>query len=315
MTIHESTAPLDTIMHSPDPTTMSHQLDPSDTFVHRHIGPDAAEIEAMLATIECDSLDDLANKTVPPSIRLQRELKLGPPRGERELIEELRETAKKNRVVRNFIGIGYYGCSTPPVIQRNILENPGWYTQYTPYQAEISQGRLEALINFQTMVADLTGLPLANASLLDEATAAAEAMTMCYAIKRSMDGVFVVSPGCHPQTIAVVKSRAKSQGIELVVAEPREFDYSSAKVAGVLVQYPDTEGSVIDPSDVVAKAHEAGAQVVVATDLLALTLLKPPGEFGADIVVGSSQRFGVPLGFGGPHAAFMSTATNAASPL
>jgi glycine dehydrogenase len=208
-------------------------------------------------------------------------------------------------VFRSYIGMGYYDCITPAVIQRNVLENPGWYTQYTPYQAEISQGRLEALLNFQTLVADLTGLDIANASLLDEATACAEAMTMCHRLKDGRN-VFFVSETCHPQNLDVVRTRAKVLGIEIVIGNPENFQFSE-QVFGALVQYPDTFGAIHDYSAFAEKAHAAGALVTVATDLLALTLIKPPGEFGADIAVGSAQRFGVPLGYGGPHAAFFAT--------
>jgi glycine dehydrogenase len=283
-------------------------LKPSDTFVHRHLGPSDENIQEMLAALGCDSIDALIDETIPAAIRLQEPLKLDQPRGEHELLAELRSIAEKNQVSRSMIGMGYYDCIVPPVIQRNILENPGWYTQYTPYQAEIAQGRLEALLNFQTMVADLTGLPLANASLLDEATAAAEAMTMCRRILKGSRSGFFVADDCHPQTIAVVATRAKPLGITLQVGAPREIDFQQQDLFGVLVQYPNTHGSIHDYSDLIRQAHEAGALVVVvATDLLALTLLKPPGEYGADIAVGNSQRFGVPLGFGGPHAAFMAT--------
>lgn len=282
-------------------------LEPVGRFAGRHIGPSDAEIGEMLATLGFDSLEALVEATVPGSIRLRRELDLPPARAEHELLGELRSLARRNQVFRSFIGMGYHGCVTPPVIQRNVLENPGWYTAYTPYQAEIAQGRLEALLTFQTMVADLTGLPLANASLLDEATAAAEAMTMCHALDRAGRRVFFVSEGCHPQTIAVVKTRAASQGLEVRVGRADEADLAGEGAFGVLLQYPTTDGRVRDYADVAARAHAAQALVVVATDLLALTLLRPPGEFGADIAVGSSQRFGVPLGFGGPHAAFLST--------
>jgi glycine dehydrogenase len=282
-------------------------LDPSDTFVHRHIGPSDDDIRAMLATLGCDSLDALTDAAVPTNIRLPGPLDLGPPRGEHELLAELRRIAARNQVLRAMIGMGYYECIVPPIIQRNILENPGWYTQYTPYQAEISQGRLEALLNFQTMVGDLTGLPLANASLLDEATAAAEAMTMCHRIQRGQKNAFFVADDCHPQSIAVVRGRARPLGIELHVGDPHKVDFAAGSFCGVLVQYPNTHGYIADFGALIARAHEAGALVVVATDLLALTLLKPPGEIGADIAVGSAQRFGVPLGFGGPHAAFMAT--------
>jgi glycine dehydrogenase len=282
-------------------------LDPSDTFVHRHLGPRDEEITAMLAALGYETLDELIDATVPAAIRLEKPLALGPPRGEHVLLSELRAIAGKNDVQRSLIGMGYYDTITPPVIQRNILENPGWYTQYTPYQAEISQGRLEALLNFQTMVAELTGLPLANASLLDEATAAAEAMAMCHRITRGKRNTFYVADDCHPQTIAVVNGRAAPLGIQVVTAPPQEFDLANDDLFGVLLQYPTTDGRIVDYADVVKQARAAGAFSVVATDLLALTLLTPPGEFGADIAVGSAQRFGVPLGYGGPHAAFLAT--------
>ena len=293
-------------------------LGPTDTFVRRHIGPSAAEVREMLEFLGYDSLDALTDATVPGSIRLTRPLALGQPRGEFELLNELKSIASQNKVFRSFIGMGYYDTITPPVIQRNILENPGWYTQYTPYQAEIAQGRLESLLNFQTMVADLTALPLANASLLDEATAAAEAMAMCKSVVEGKKNTFFVSWDCHPQTIAVVRTRAESLGINCVVGNEQAFTrfeeghtdeekVDLADVFGVLLQYPATDGRIFDYSGTVAKARGAGALVVMATDLLALALIKPPGELGADIAVGSAQRFGVPLGFGGPHAGFMST--------
>jgi glycine dehydrogenase len=276
----------------------------TDTFVRRHIGPDEGQIRQMLDTLGYESLDALVDATVPASIRLRRPLALGPERSEYELLGELRQMAAKNRVFRSFIGMGYHDCITPPVIQRNVLENPGWYTQYTPYQAEISQGRLEALLNFQTVVVDLTGLPIANASLLDEGTAAAEAMAMSYAISGGPDrNVFFVSERCHPQTIDVVRTRAQARGIDVVVGDHESFDLSTP-VFGVLLQYPATDGEVVDYRPFVERARAAGAVVTVAADLLSLCVLAPPGEWGADIVVGTSQRFGVPLGFGGPHAAF-----------
>lgn len=282
-------------------------LQPSDTFVHRHIGPGESDVREMLGVIGVDSLDQLVDQTVPAGIRLKKPLDLGPARGEHELIAELKKIAGRNTLCRSMIGMGYYDCITPPVIQRNILENPGWYTQYTPYQAEISQGRLEALMNFQTMVADLTGLPLANASLLDEGTAAAEAMHMCAAIAGEDRHLFFVDHLCHPQTISVVKTRAIPLGIEIQVGPADKLTGNEKGLMGVLLQYPDTCGEIRDYAAVVERVHGAGALAVVATDLLALTLIRPPGEFGADIAVGSSQRFGVPLGFGGPHAAFMAT--------
>jgi glycine dehydrogenase len=276
-----------------------------DRFVRRHIGPRPADAGEMLKQLGYASLDALIDAAVPKPIRLGRLLQLPAARSEHEVLAALKEIASQNQVCRSFIGMGYYGCITPAVIQRNVLENPGWYTQYTPYQAEISQGRLEALLNFQTMVADLTGLDIANASLLDEATAAAEAMTMCHALKDGRN-VFFISQSCHPQNIEVVRTRAKALGIEVVVGDHESFKFNS-KVFGALVQYPDTFGAIHDFAPFVEKAHAAGAMVAVATDLLALTLLKPPGEFGADIAIGSAQRFGVPLGYGGPHAAFFAT--------
>jgi glycine dehydrogenase len=286
-------------------------LAPSDTFVQRHIGPSPEEQATMLAALGAGSLDELIDRAVPRAIRSERPLQFGAEviagvaAGEFEVQAAFRRLMAQNRPLRSLIGMGYYGCITPPVIQRGILENPGWYTQYTPYQAEIAQGRLEALLNFQTMVADLTGLPLANASLLDEGTAAAEAMGMCLALLPGRRA-FVVAASCHPQTIAVVKTRAEALGVEVRVAEPEEMRFG-ADVCGVLLQYPDTFGRARELGDVVAAAKAAGALAVVATDLLALTLLRPPGEFGADIAVGSAQRFGVPLGYGGPHAAFLAT--------
>jgi glycine dehydrogenase len=262
----------------------------------------------MLAVLGLNSLDELIDQTVPPAIRLAAPLNLPAPRSESEVLAELRELAARNKVYRSFIGMGYSGCLTPAVIQRNILENPGWYTQYTPYQAEIAQGRLEALLNFQTMIADLTGMEIANASLLDEATAAAEAMTLCRRAqaRQSTAAVFFVSELCPPQTIAVVRTRAEPLGYEIVVGDHTRYDFSQPTF-GVLVQYPATDGSILDYRDFAADAHAHDALVVVASDLLALTLLTPPGQFGADVVIGNSQRFGVPMGYGGPHAAFMST--------
>ncbi len=281
-----------------------------DKFIRRHIGPNAAETQEMLSLLGCANLDALVDAAVPKQIRLPKPLDLPAARSEYEALAELRSVATQNQVFRSFIGMGYSDCITPPVIQRNVLENPGWYTQYTPYQAEISQGRLEALLNFQTMVTDLTALDIANASMLDEATAAAEAMTMSHRSKPgsadASSAVYFVSETCHPQTIEVVRSRGKALMIEVVVGNHETFAFSD-KVCGALVQYPDTFGAIHDYAPFVAKAHAAGAMVTVATDLLALTLIKPPGEFGADIAVGSAQRFGVPLGYGGPHAAFFAT--------
>src|SRR5690606_38823486 len=238
----------------------------------------------------------------------EKELELPEAKSESEALAELRELAQENELFRSFIGMGYYDTKVPGVIQRNILESPGWYTQYTPYQAEIAQGRLEALLNFQTMVSDLTGLEIANASMLDEGTAAAEAMTLCLRAQgpRSKADTFFVSELCHPQTIAVVQTRAEALGLKVVVGDHQSYDFSD-DVFGVLVQYPATDGSIYDYESFFARAHEEGALTVVATDLLALTLLRAPAEFGADVAVGNSQRFGVPMGYGGPHAAFMAT--------
>ncbi len=288
---------------------------PTDTFPRRHLGPSEAEVGEMLAVLGLPSLAALVDETVPAAIRLSAPLRLaGLPAdrslGESELTAALRAMAAKNRVMRSFLGTGYHGTIVPGVIQRNILENPGWYTQYTPYQSEISQGRLEALLNFQTLVADLTGLPVANASLLDEATAAAEAMHLCAGAAPGKRHAFFAADDCHPQTLAVLATRAGALGIELRVGP---LDHELAKDAfdtdlcGVLVQYPTTDGRVLDLSAVIDRAHAAGALAVVAADPLALTLLTPPGELGADVAVGSTQRFGVPMGYGGPHAAYFAS--------
>ncbi len=280
----------------------------SDVFAERHIGPRDADIAAMLAELGVSSLDDLTAKAVPAAIRMAGELDLPAPVSERDVLDDLRRIAGENQVWRSYIGMGYHGCITPPPILRNILENPGWYTQYTPYQAEISQGRLEALLNYQTMIEDLTGLPVANASMLDEATAAAEAMTMCRRVHagKNDDAVFFVSERCHPQTIAVVKTRAVPLGIEVVVGSHETWDFSRPTF-GVLLQYPATCGRVLDYGPFAELAHQHKAMVVVAADLLAVALLRAPAEFGADVAVGSAQRFGVPMGFGGPHAAYLAT--------
>ena len=278
-----------------------------DQFVRRHNGPNATETSEMLALLGLKSLDELVAVAVPRKIRNDKKLKLPAAKSEFEALAELRRIASENKVFRSFIGQGYYDCITPPVIQRNVLENPGWYTQYTPYQAEISQGRLEALLNFQTMVTELTALDISNASMLDEATAAAEAMMMSHRFKGSPTrNVFFISENCHPQNIEVVRTRAIALGVETVVGNHETFEFSD-KVFGALVQYPDTYGAIHDYSGFAGKAHAAGAMLTVATDLLALTLIKPPGEFGADIAIGSAQRFGVPLGYGGPHAGFFAT--------
>jgi glycine dehydrogenase len=276
-----------------------------DEFVDRHVGPRAEDVELMLKEMKISSLDELIKKTIPSHIITQRGLKIDSPKTESEALEELRKIANKNQLFKSFIGMGYADCVTPSVIQRNILENPGWYTQYTPYQAEIAQGRLEALLNFQTMIIDLVGLPIANASLLDEATAAAEAMMLCFvATNRDTSKAFFVSASCHPQTISVVQTRAKPLGIKVIVGDHQTFSFTE-KIFGALVQYPTTEGAIFDYKKFGDDVHAAGAMFVVAADLMSLALLTPPGEFGADIAVGNSQRFGVPLGYGGPHAAFI----------
>ncbi len=306
VTIHPA---MTNVKETADPAETDALLDSTELFARRHIGPREEEIDRMLGRIGFDSLDAFSNAVVPAAIQLGRPLKVENARSEFDLIAELRGIAGGNTINRSFIGMGYHGCITPPVIQRNILENPGWYTQYTPYQAEISQGRLEALLNFQTMIADLTGLPLAGASLLDEATAAAEAMAMCLAIAGGSSGerrAFFVADHCHPQIIAVVKTRAKSMGVKVVVGDPGAIDFN-AGLCGVLVQYPTTDGRITDYSRLAEATHAASALLVVAADPLALTLLRPPGEFGADIAVGSTQRFGVPMGGGGPHAAYIAT--------
>jgi glycine dehydrogenase len=276
-----------------------------NSFARRHIGPNREEIDAMLGRVGFENLDALIDAAIPKNIRLDRRLDLPEAKSESEALVELRTIAKKNKVARSFIGAGYSDCITPPVIQRNILENPGWYTAYTPYQAEIAQGRLEALLNFQTMVTDLTALDIANASLLDEATAAAEAMTLCHAFVTARK-TFFVADNCHPQTIEVVRTRANPLGIEIKIDNFSRFKFDNT-VFGALVQYPATDGAIYDYTEFIRQAHAAGALVVVAADILALTLLKPPGEFGADVAVGNTQRFGVPLGFGGPHAAYFAT--------
>ncbi len=283
-----------------------HSLAYTDLFIRRHLGPRESDIAEMLETVGYDTLDALVGTAVPEAIRLDRPLQLDPPLSEYEALKELRSIAVKNRVARSYIGMGYYGTITPPVIQRNILENPGWYTAYTPYQAEISQGRLEALLVYQTMISDLTGLAVANASLLDEATAAAEAMALCHAAAKGNRTRFLVSDDVFPQTVDVVRTRARARGWTVEVGSPAEWEIGD-DVFGVLVQYPAGDGAVTDHRPLVEKAHAAGALVVAASDLLALTLLTPPGEWGADVAVGSTQRFGVPMGFGGPHAAFFAT--------
>src|SRR5213595_1329672 len=279
-------------------------IDPN-SFASRHIGPNEEEVRVMLREVGFEDLDAVIDATVPKNIRLDRELNLPAAMSEAEALAELRAISKKNKIAKSFIGAGYSDCITPPVIQRNILENPGWYTAYTPYQAELAQGRLEALLNFQTMITDLTGLEIANASLLDEATAAAEAMALCHAVVPNRK-TFFVADNCHPQTIAVVQTRAKPLGITIKIGDYSRFKFDD-NIFGALVQYPATDGAIYDYTDFIKGAHDAGALVVVAADILALTLLKPPGEFGADVAFGNTQRFGVPLGFGGPHAAYFAT--------
>ena len=286
--------------------SVTHSILPHpDQFARRHIGPDTTETAAMLAAIGYQKLDDLIDAAVPRKIRAEKALNLPAARSEHAALAEIRRIADHNQVNRSFIGQGYYGTLIPPVIQRNILENPGWYTQYTPYQAEISQGRMEGLLNFQTVVSELTGLDIANASMLDESTATAEAMTLSARVKDGRN-VYFVSEACHPQNIEVVRTRAQALGIEVIVGNHETFAFTE-QVFGALVQYPDTTGAIHDFTGFAAKVHAAGGLLTVATDLLALTLIKPPGEFGADIAVGCAQRFGVPLGYGGPHAGFFAT--------
>nr|HRI47955.1 aminomethyl-transferring glycine dehydrogenase [Ignavibacteriaceae bacterium] len=281
-------------------------FDFSDKFENRHIGPSTEDTEKMLSVIGVSSIDELIDNTVPTSIRLNKDLEIPEPLTESQFLDFIRYNASQNKIAKSYIGMGYYPTITPPVIQRNILENPGWYTQYTPYQAEISQGRLEALINFQTMIIELTGLPIANASLLDEATAAAEAMIMLFAHSKSLRrdrNKFFVNSEVYPQTLSVLKTRAIPLGIEVIIGNYKEFDFS-ADYFGMLVQYPAGRGNINNFSDIFAKAKENGIFTVVAADLLSLVLLTPPGEFGADLAIGTTQRFGVPMGFGGPHAAY-----------
>ncbi|MCC5945547.1 MAG: aminomethyl-transferring glycine dehydrogenase, partial [Bernardetiaceae bacterium] len=279
-------------------------------FESRHHGQNQTDVQEMLSIIGVDSLETLINQTVPPTIRLEHKLALPESKSEFTFLQSLRKVAAKNQIFTSYIGMGYYETVTPNVILRNILENPGWYTAYTPYQAEIAQGRLEALINYQTMVSELCGMELANASLLDEATAAAEAMRLLQATvakSRKKADVFFVSDKCHPQTIALLQNRAEPVGIKLEIGDYQKLDITRKDVFGVLIQYPDTEGNIQNPEAFIAAANEAELKVAVATDLLALTLLKSPGEMGAEVVLGSAQRLGVPMGYGGPHAAFFAT--------
>ncbi|MEM1168183.1 MAG: aminomethyl-transferring glycine dehydrogenase [Cyanobacteria bacterium P01_H01_bin.35] len=291
---------------SSDQLQLTNQGQKSTDFSQRHVGPTSEKIQQMLAVLAISSLEDLIDKTVPQKIRYQQPLNLPKSLSESAALAQIKEIISQNQVFRSFIGMGYYDCITPPVILRNILENPGWYTAYTPYQAEIAQGRMEALLNFQTMVTDLTGLEIANASLLDEATAAAEAMSMSYGLCKTKAEAFFVDSNCHPQNIELVKTRAQPLGIEVIVGDFRTFTFDKP-VFGALLQYPATDGAIYDYRDFVAKVHELGGLVTVAADLLSLTLLTPPGEFGADVVVGNTQRFGVSLGYGGPHAAYFAT--------
>jgi len=280
-------------------------LEQTDDFVRRHIGPSDTDIAEMLAAIGLKSLDEMMDKAVPDDIRCSDPLTAA-PMTEAQVLAEARRLADRNRVMKSFIGMGYHGCHLPTVILRNLLENPGWYTAYTPYQAEISQGRLEALLNYQQMIIDLTGMELANASLLDEGTAAAEAMTLMKRVGKSKSDAIFVAADCHPQTIAVIETRARPLGYTVVSGDPAT-DLNADEVFGVVLQYPTSDGRIEDYGSLVAAAHEAGALVTVCADPLSLVLLTPPGEWGADVVVGSAQRFGVPMGFGGPHAGYMAT--------
>ena len=277
-----------------------------DAFARRHIGPDDKQIDAMLEAVDAASLDDLTLKVTPANIRSDRPLDLPAARTETQILAHLKAMADANEIKTSMIGMGYYGTTTPTVILRNVLENPGWYTAYTPYQAEISQGRLEVLLNFQQAVCDLTGLEIANASLLDEATAAAEAMAMAKRVAKAKSDRFFVDADCHPQTLAVVETRAEGFGIEIVTGDP-EKDLDPSSVFGALLSYPGSSGEIRNYWDVMAALRDAGALSIVATDLLALVMITPPGKMGADIAIGSAQRFGVPMGYGGPHAAFFAT--------
>ncbi len=284
---------------------MALSIHPDRDFARRHIGPSDSDLQEMLGSLGLNSLSDLVRETVPASIRRDSDLDLPEALTEAELLDQLRDYASQNTVLRSFLGMGYHGTHVPGVIQRNILENPGWYTQYTPYQAEIAQGRLEALLNYQTAVIDLTGLEIANASLLDEGTAAAEAMSMAAGAVKGDRSTFFVAQNCHPQTIAVVETRAEPLGIEVVVGDWQEYTPDEDCI-GALVSYPATDGAIEDYAGFADAVHAAGGYLIAVSDLLSLTLLTPPGEWGADICVGNSQRFGVPMGYGGPHAAFIS---------
>ena len=292
--------------HTPPRAPLS-ELEQKDDFIRRHIGPGGEQIDTMLATLGVSSIEELIDKTVPAAIRTDEPLDVPENKSERYTLSVLRRMSERNRVFISMIGMGYYGTAIPNVILRNVMENPGWYTAYTPYQPEVSQGRLEALLNYQQMVLDMTGMEMANASLLDEATAGAEAMSMAHRISKKKDcDAFFVDAGCHPQTITVMQTRAKLAGFEIIVGDPWS-ELEGKDVFGVLMQYPASTGEIKDPEPVITSASENGILTCVATDLLSLALLKPPGEMGADIVLGSSQRFGVPMGYGGPHAAFFAT--------
>ncbi|MFM7363566.1 MAG: aminomethyl-transferring glycine dehydrogenase, partial [Cuspidothrix sp.] len=294
------------VANPPRPQISANNSQKLSTFAERHIGANSDHTQQMLAVLGLANIDDLIDKTVPETIRFNRKLKLPAAQSEFAALAKLKQIGDKNQVYRSFIGTGYYDCITPAVIQRNILENPGWYTAYTPYQPEIAQGRLEALLNFQTMIIDLTGLEIANASLLDEATAAAEAMSMSYSVCKNKSHNYFVSSECHPQTIDVLQTRAKPWGINIIIGDHQTFDFTET-IFGAVLQYPATDGTIYDYRNFIEKSHAQGALVTIAADPLSLTLLTPPGELGADIAVGSTQRFGIPLGFGGPHAAYFAT--------
>ena len=281
-------------------------LENAAEFIARHVGPSADDQQKMLEIVGCETLQDLTRQVVPKAIAMTEALDIVDGCSEAQAIAELRVMAKQNKVLRSFIGQGYYNTFTPNVVQRNILENPAWYTAYTPYQPEISQGRLEALINFQTMVTDLTGMEMANASMLDEGTAAAEAMALCQRMSKSKSMRFVVDRDCLPQTIEIIKTRAEPMGIDVVVVDPAALT-ADEQMFGLLLQYPGASGEIHNYRDIVKQAQQQGALVVMAADILSLVLLESPGSLGADVAIGSTQRFGVPLGFGGPHAAFFAT--------
>ena len=298
------------VIYAPQPKSSNQQIRDENqklgSFQQRHIGPAVDAVQKMLEVMGISSLDELIDKTVPQAIRLTRSLNIADEMSEYNALGKLKAIASQNQVYRSYIGMGYNNCITPPVILRNILENPGWYTAYTPYQPEIAQGRLEALLNFQTLIIDLTGLEIANASLLDEGTAAAEAMSMSYGVCKNKASSYFVSKDCHPQTIDVLQTRARPLGIEIIIDDHQSFDFSQP-IFGAILQYPASDGTIYDYREFTQKAHATGALVTVAADPLSLCLLTPPGEFGADIAVGSTQRFGIPLGYGGPHAAFFAT--------